>query len=53
MNNKQVLSEIDRSKELMKYTTTIKKKNTVEASIKDDQTIKEFKSVSLTDFLKG
>lgn len=51
--DKRILTEIDRSKEIMNYTTRVEKKPIVDKPDEQKKTVEEVKIVSLTEFLKG
>lgn len=51
--NKQLLTEIDRTKQLFNYTTKPKKKVIPEKLEDKIEKIEEGKIITLTDFLKG
>ena len=48
---KQILTEIDRSKQLIKYTT--QKKKIQDQPVKIEEKIEEGKIITLSEFLRG
>ena len=49
----RILTEVDRTKQLINYTTKPKKKIIPEVTEKTEETIEEGKIVTLTEFMKG
>jgi len=52
-NDKRILNEVNRSKQIMEYTTIPKKKLIPEVTETEKEKVEEGKIITLSEFVKG